>query len=95
MREKWVENKNINLYLGEIDGTSVSTAATIRTGNTASLEFVSTLEEYRRRKVASVVCSRALADLFESGWMLRLVLVESLFICIKSLDFRVISIILS
>ncbi len=63
----WVENENIDLYLGEIDGIPVSTAATIRSGDTASLEFVSTLEKYRRRKVASVVCSTALTDLFESG----------------------------
>lgn len=63
----WVENDNIDLYLGEIDGIPVSTAATIRSGDTASLEFVSTLEEYRRRKVASVVCSVALTDLFANG----------------------------
>lgn len=63
----WVENDNIDLYLGEIDGNPVSTAATIRSGDTASLEFVSTLEEYRRRKVASVVCSVALTDLFANG----------------------------
>lgn len=63
----WVENENFDLYLGEIDGISVSTAATIRNGDTASLEFVSTLEEHRRKKVASVVCSTALTNLFESG----------------------------
>ena len=63
----WVENENIDLYLGEIEGIPVSTAMTIRNGDTASLEFVSTLEEYRRRKVASVICSRALANLFERG----------------------------
>ena len=63
----WVENENIDLYLGEIDSIPVSTAATIRYGDMASLEFVSTLEEYRRKKVASVVCSIALTDLFESG----------------------------
>jgi len=63
----WVENENIDLYLGKIDGISVSTAATIRNKDTASLEFVSTLEKYRRRKMASVVCSTALKNLFESG----------------------------
>lgn len=63
----WVENESIDLYLGETDGIPVSTAATIRSGDTASLEFVSTLEEYRRRRVASVVCSKALTDLFERG----------------------------
>lgn len=63
----WVENENIDIYLGEIDGIPVSTAATIRSGDTASLEFVSTTEEYRRRKIASVVCSNALAELFAKG----------------------------
>lgn len=63
----WVENESIDLYLGEIDGIPVSTAATIRSGDTASLEFVSTLEEYRGKKVASVVCSTALTNLFENG----------------------------
>lgn len=31
------------------------------------MEFVSTLEEARRRGVASVVCSKALANLFARG----------------------------
>ena len=57
----------MNFYLGEIDGIPVATAATIQTGDLASLEFVSTLEEYRRRKAASAVCSRALTELFEQG----------------------------
>ena len=63
----WVENENVKIYLGEIDGIPVSTAATIRSGDTASLEFVSTLKEYRRKKVASVVCSVVLTDLFAKG----------------------------
>ncbi len=63
----WVENGYMDVYLGEIDGTPVSTAATIRNGEAASLEFVSTLERYRRKGVASVVCSKALTDLFEDG----------------------------
>lgn len=63
----WVENENIEIYLGEIDGVPVSTAATIKRGDTASLEFVSTLKEYRRKKAASVVCSRALTELFAKG----------------------------
>lgn len=63
----WVDNEIIDLYLGEIDGIPVSTATTIRSGDTASLEFVSTLKEYRRKKVASDVCSVALTDLFANG----------------------------
>ncbi len=63
----WVESEDIKLYLCEIDGVAVSTAATIRTEDTASLEFVSTLEEYRRRGAAAAVCSRALEELFADG----------------------------
>lgn len=63
----WVENESMDVYLGEIDGIPVSTAATIRSGEAASLEFVSTLEKYRRKGVASVVCSKALTDLFACG----------------------------
>ncbi len=63
----WIENGYVDVYLGEIDGTPVSTAATIRNGKAASLEFVSTLEEYRRKKAASVVCSKAITDLFSNG----------------------------
>lgn len=63
----WVESEDINIYLGEINGVPVSTAATIQNGEVASLEFVSTLEEYRRRKAAAVVCSQAIHDLFAKG----------------------------
>lgn len=63
----WIENNNFSFYLGEIDGIPVSTAATIKNSNTASLEFVSTLKEYQRRGVASVVTTKAIAELFDSG----------------------------
>lgn len=63
----WVRNGHLNIYLGEIDKVPVSTAATIQTGDAASLEFVSTLEEYRRRKAAATVCSKALNELLANG----------------------------
>ena len=63
----WVESNNINIYLAEIDGIAVSTCATIQNGNTGSLEFVSTLEEYRRRKAAALLCSCAINDLLSNG----------------------------
>lgn len=63
----WVEREDIRLYLCQIDGVVVSTAATIRTEKVASLEFVSTLEEYRRRGAGAAVCSQALAELFADG----------------------------
>lgn len=63
----WIEQDNIRLFLAEIDGVPVSTAATIQTGSTASLEFVSTLKEHRRQKAAITLCSRAIEALFDRG----------------------------
>lgn len=63
----WVETENIRLYLCVIDGVPVSTAATIQTGDVASLEFVSTLSQHRRRKAAITLNSYALTQLFGNG----------------------------
>ena len=63
----WVESDHINIYSAEIKGVAVSTCATIQNGTAASLEFVSTLEQYRRKKAASLLCSRAINDLLKNG----------------------------
>ncbi|MCI9071817.1 MAG: GNAT family N-acetyltransferase [Lachnospiraceae bacterium] len=63
----WVESNNINIYLAEMNGIVVSTCATIQNNNTASLEFVSTLEEYRRKKAAISLCSYAIDNLLHNG----------------------------
>lgn len=63
----WFENGVYDFYLAEIGGIPVSTAATIRSGDTASMEFVSTLNEYRRRKAAITVSTMALEELFANG----------------------------
>ncbi len=63
----WVESNNINIYLAEINGLAVSTCATIQNENAASLEFVSTLEPYRRKKGAIMLCSYAINDLLNNG----------------------------
>ena len=63
----WIEQGDLSVYLGELDGVPVSTAATIQTGDTGSLEFVSTRKGYRRRKAASAVCSEAVRRLLENG----------------------------
>lgn len=63
----WVTTEHIKIYLAEIDGVTVSTCATIQNGNTASLEFVSTLEQYRRRKAAALLSSHAIDDLLNNG----------------------------
>lgn len=64
---RWVESNNINIYLAEMNGIAVSTCATIQNNKTGSLEFVSTLKEYRRRKVAARLCSYAIKNLFNNG----------------------------
>ena len=43
------------------------TAITIPTGDVASLKFVSTLQEYRRRKAFITLNSHVLAELFVNG----------------------------
>lgn len=63
----WLENGIYDFYLAEINGIPVSTAATIRSGDTGSLEFVSTLEEYRRKKAGITVSSIALSELLANG----------------------------
>lgn len=63
----WLGQQNIRFYLAELDGMPVSTAATIQNGETASLEFVSTLEKYRRKGAARCLCSQALEALFAGG----------------------------
>ena len=40
----WVKSDKIKIYSAKINGITVSTCATIQNGDTASLEFVSTLE---------------------------------------------------
>lgn len=64
---RWVESDIINIYMAEMNGIAISTCATIQNNNTASLEFVSTLKEYRRRKAAALLCSYAINDLLNNG----------------------------
>lgn len=63
----WVESDHITIWLAEMNGVAISTCATIQNGRTGSLEFVSTLEEYRRRKAAALLCSRAVRELLHNG----------------------------
>lgn len=63
----WVNEECINIYIAEIDGVAVSTCATIQNENTASLEFVATLEQYRRRKAAALLSSYAIEELLNNG----------------------------
>lgn len=59
----WLVREEFAFYLGYIDGVPVSTVATIRNGNSAGVEFVSTLREYHGRGAGYTVCLRALHDL--------------------------------
>lgn len=59
----WLERKELVFYLGYLDGVPVSTVATIQNSNSAGVEFVSTLEEYRHQGAAYAVCLKALRDL--------------------------------
>ncbi|MFD2876640.1 GNAT family N-acetyltransferase [Paenibacillus rhizoplanae] len=43
-------------YLAYLDGVPIATSAAIQTGNQASIEFVSTLQQYRNQGAASALC---------------------------------------
>jgi GNAT superfamily N-acetyltransferase len=62
----WLADDAIALYVAYRDGIPVSTTATIRDGDAASLEFVATLESHRRRGAATAACVEALRRLQES-----------------------------
>lgn len=55
--------ENTYFYLGILDGKAVTACMTITHGDTSVLEMVATLEEYRRKGVATVTIDRALMDL--------------------------------
>lgn len=59
----WVLQSNLSFYIGYLNGVPISTAATITDQDNASLEFVSTLEEYRRQGACTAVCVEALKQL--------------------------------
>lgn len=54
-------------YLVFYDGVPVSGCMTLHAGETATLEFVSTLAEYRRKGLGAAVCAAALQDLRQCG----------------------------
>lgn len=55
--------KEAAFYLVTLNGVPVATAATVRDGDQATLEFVSTLEAYRKLGAATAVCTYALQEL--------------------------------
>jgi ribosomal protein S18 acetylase RimI-like enzyme len=63
----WLHYPPLVFYLGCRDGNPIATLATLQDGENASLEFVSTLKEYRCQGAATALCAKALKDLRLSG----------------------------
>lgn len=59
----WLEREEFAFYLGYLNDVPVSTAAAFTNGKSAGIEFVSTLEQYRRMGAGYTVCYKALHDL--------------------------------
>jgi len=63
----WLHHAPLVFYLGYRDRMPMATLATIQDGETASVEFVSTLPEYRRQGAATALCIEAIRDLRLKG----------------------------
>ena len=63
----WLSCAHIRMYLAHWGSLPVATAATIHNGKTASLEFVATKPEFRKRGMATAACVTALRELQASG----------------------------
>lgn len=62
-----VQPNKMVFYIGWFQGKPAATAATILKDDEASLEFVATLEEFRRRGIGTEVCRFAIAELAKNG----------------------------
>jgi ribosomal protein S18 acetylase RimI-like enzyme len=71
----WLATPAYAFYLAYLDAMPVATAATLREGDVASIEFVGTLAAYRRQGAATAACVQALRDLQQAG--VRTVTVQS------------------
>jgi ribosomal protein S18 acetylase RimI-like enzyme len=63
----WLHYPPLVFYLGCRAGKPIATLATIQDGELASVEFVSTLKEYRRQGAATALCTEAIKDLRSQG----------------------------
>ncbi|MFD1908226.1 GNAT family N-acetyltransferase [Paenibacillus rhizoplanae] len=63
----WLSRSELSFYLAYLDGVPIATSAAIQTGNQASIEFVSTLQQYRNQGAASALCLKTLHDLHNKG----------------------------
>lgn len=60
----WCEEKGVKCYILYHDNTPVSVAAIMDNKGIASLEFVGTIPEMRRKGFAKAVCEKAVSDAF-------------------------------
>jgi len=63
----WCEKGKLIPYITYYDGKPVAIAAILNNNSIASLEFVATLGEYRRKRLARAVCIAAICDAFANG----------------------------
>ncbi len=71
----WLTANSLDFYLAYFEGVPVATSATIQNGSNGSIEFVSTLSEYRKRGIGTAVSVAAICGLREKG--VRLVTLRS------------------
>jgi len=63
----WCEKGRLSPYIAYCNDTPAAVAAIMNNNGIASLEFVATLEEYRRKGMARAVCITAIRDAFADG----------------------------
>ena len=63
----WLASGTVSMAVAWQGGDPVATAAAIRNGDTASLEFVATVAKHRRKGAATAACVAALRKLKEAG----------------------------
>jgi ribosomal protein S18 acetylase RimI-like enzyme len=64
---RWCATEKLAAYIGYSNGEPASVAAILNNDGVASLEFVETLEKYRRNHFAEAVCVEAINSAFENG----------------------------
>ncbi len=63
----WCEKGKLIPYIAYVDNKPAAIAAIMDNSGIASLEFVATLEEHRRKGLAKEVCINAIRSAFENG----------------------------
>jgi len=63
----WCEEKGVKCYFLYYDSVPVSVAAIMNHQGAASLEFVGTIPEMRKRGFATAICEKATRDAFSDG----------------------------